>query len=90
MGICIFWQEENVMNSQKVKGCHFLSFRRKPESRENKTFWTPAFAGVTALRAFTKPLHVEPRQGKLLTDDRIRFPILQTERQGEQENHFFG
>ena len=30
----------------------FLSFRRKPESREEKDFWTPAFAGVTAEKAF--------------------------------------
>jgi len=27
----------------------FLSLRRKPESRNNKEFWTPAFAGVTTL-----------------------------------------
>jgi hypothetical protein len=25
----------------------FPSFRRKPESGKTKTFWTPAFAGVT-------------------------------------------
>jgi hypothetical protein len=28
-----------------------LSFRRKPESRENGHPWTPAFVGVTALMA---------------------------------------
>jgi hypothetical protein len=30
----------------------FSSFRRKPESRKNKHFWTQAFAGVTALKTF--------------------------------------
>jgi len=29
-----------------------LSFRRKPESRKNKQFWTPVFTGVTALMVF--------------------------------------
>jgi len=35
------------MTSQKVRKRPFLSFRRKPESRNTKNFWTPAFAGVT-------------------------------------------
>ena len=30
----------------------FSSFRRRPESRKTKDFWTPAFAGVTALMTF--------------------------------------
>jgi hypothetical protein len=30
----------------------FSSFRRKPESRRSNHFWTPAFAGVTALATF--------------------------------------
>jgi len=50
------------MRSGKVKKWSLLSFRRKPESRENKQFWTPApvpdldpgFAGVTALKTFYK------------------------------------
>jgi len=37
------------MASQEVPKPHFPSFRRKPESRKNKQFWTPAFAGVTVL-----------------------------------------
>jgi hypothetical protein len=28
------------------------SFRRKPESRKRKHFWTPVFTGVTAFMAF--------------------------------------
>jgi hypothetical protein len=32
----------------KIEERLFLSFRRKPESRKGKDFWTPAFAGVTA------------------------------------------
>jgi len=41
-----------MMDTQKVEKCPFLSFRRKPESRKTKSFWTPAFAGVTAWRTF--------------------------------------
>jgi len=29
-----------------------LSFRRKPDSSYFKTFWTPAFAGVTTIGTF--------------------------------------
>ena len=41
-----------------IKKHPFLSFRRKPESRNTKEFWTPAparlggFAGVTPLVTF--------------------------------------
>ncbi len=35
-----------------------MSFRRKPESSNSKDFWTPAFAGVTELRLFTKPSNI--------------------------------
>jgi len=37
------------------------SFRRKPESRNTKQFWSPAFAGVTALMTFYEVvgLHAE-------------------------------
>jgi hypothetical protein len=38
----------------KVEKWSLPSFRRKPESRKNKQFWTPAFAGVTALKTFYK------------------------------------
>ena len=37
----------------------FLSFRRKPESRNNNRFWTPAFAGVTALRHSNEIVNIE-------------------------------
>jgi hypothetical protein len=32
----------------KFEDRFILSFRRKPESRKNKQFWIPAFAGMTA------------------------------------------
>jgi len=35
------------MKLQKGEKGFFLSFRRKPESRKTKGFWTPASAGVT-------------------------------------------
>ncbi len=44
----------------------FLSFRRKPESRNNNRFWTPATlsrrkpgAGVTALRHSNEIVNIE-------------------------------
>jgi len=40
------------MLSEKVKKRPDSSFRRKPESRDFKKFWTPAFAGVTASETF--------------------------------------
>ena len=40
------------MNSQKVRKYPLLSFPRTRESREINHFWTPAFAGVTALEPF--------------------------------------
>jgi len=54
-----------MMDSQKVEKCPFLSFRRKPESRKTKSFWTPAGvypersgrAGVTAWRTFYKAIN---------------------------------
>jgi len=46
------------MNSQEVRKHLFLSFRRKPESRNTKNFWTPAFAGVTAWRTFCETVKV--------------------------------
>ena len=42
------FNQRKLINSQKVRKCSFPSFRRKPESRITKDFWTPAFAGVTA------------------------------------------
>jgi len=36
-----------------------LSFRRRPESRQNKDFWTPAFAGVTARETFYEVVKLE-------------------------------
>jgi hypothetical protein len=47
--------------AQKVGKRPFPSFRRKPESRKNKHFWTPAFAGVTALMTFYEPIKFERR-----------------------------
>ena len=52
----------------KVRKRPFLSFRRKPESRNTKNFWTPApvpdtdpgFAGVTAWRTFCETVKVVP------------------------------
>ena len=38
-------------DTEDAEGSFFTSFRRKPESRINEKFWTPAFAGVTALMA---------------------------------------
>jgi hypothetical protein len=51
-------------DTEDAEGRYFTSFRRKsldrlgtlslsngPESRINENFWTPAFAGVTALMA---------------------------------------
>jgi hypothetical protein len=38
-------------DTEDAEGSYFTSFRRKPESRINEKFWTPAFAGVTALMA---------------------------------------
>jgi hypothetical protein len=46
------------MNLQKAKECSFRSLRQTPESRKNKTSWTPAFNGVTALRAFYETFNV--------------------------------
>jgi len=37
----------------------FSSFRRKPESRNTKDFWTPAFAGVTTLMTFYEAVNLE-------------------------------
>jgi hypothetical protein len=41
-----------LMNSQEIRKRPFPSFRRKPESRNTKNLWTPAFAGVTAWGLF--------------------------------------
>jgi len=45
----------------KFKDRLILSFRRKPESRNKRQFWTPAFAGVTGFMALYEVvrLHVE-------------------------------
>ena len=56
----------NLMTSQKVGNHHIPSFRRKPESRKNKDFWTPvvdpafigASAGVTALMTFYETIKI--------------------------------
>jgi len=45
------------MVSQKVRNRPFLSFPRRRESRDFKKFWTPAFAGVTALKTFYEPIN---------------------------------
>jgi hypothetical protein len=37
---------------QEIRERPFLSFRRTPESRNAKPYWTPAFAGVTIWRTF--------------------------------------
>ena len=42
---------DKLVKSQRT---NLLSFRRKPESSHFNSFWTPAFAGVTGLRLFTK------------------------------------
>jgi len=47
------------MHSQKVRNSPFLSFRRRPESRKNKDFWTPAFAGVTARGTFYESIKLD-------------------------------
>ena len=59
------------MCSKKVGKCHFLSFRRKPESRKNNHFWTPAFAGVTALVTFYEA--VNPTKYKMVTVNLFSF-----------------
>ena len=38
-------------DTEDAEGSYFTSFRRKPESRINEKFWTPAFAGMTVLMA---------------------------------------
>jgi hypothetical protein len=56
--------------SQKVKKWPFLSFRRKPESKKNMHFGTPAGvypersrrAGVTALMTFYETVKIEERK----------------------------
>jgi len=40
------------MHPRNGPSAPFSSFRRKPESRNNEHFWTPAFAGVTVHLAF--------------------------------------
>jgi len=54
------------LNSQQVrKGC-LWSFRRKPESRQFRVFWTPApvpdhdpgSSGVTNQKAFYEPVEI--------------------------------
>jgi len=50
--------------SQKVRNCHFSSFRRKPESSEFsdlQTVWTPAFAGVTTSYDFVNHIDIKKR-----------------------------
>jgi hypothetical protein len=42
---------DESVKSQKID---LLSFRRKPESIHFNSFWTPAFAGVTGWKLFTK------------------------------------
>ena len=37
----------------------FMSFRRKPESRSTKEFWTPAFAGETAWSTFYEFINLD-------------------------------
>jgi hypothetical protein len=51
-----------------------LSFRRKPESRIFRTFWTPAFAGVTLFNRF--------EIGSLLKDN-LNHPSLHTKKAGK-------
>jgi|GEM_PF-4997226 len=46
------------MSSQKFEKPRFSLFRRKPESSQFKGFWTPAFAGVTALRIFYETVNL--------------------------------
>ena len=46
------------MSSEKARNYLFLSFPRKRESREINHFWTPAFAGVTALETFYETIKV--------------------------------
>jgi len=48
---------EDIFHRNDRKG-RFPSFRRKPESRNNKHFWTPASAGVTALMTFYEAIKV--------------------------------
>jgi hypothetical protein len=36
-----------------------MSFRRKPESRSTKEFWTPAFAGETAWSTFYEFINLD-------------------------------
>jgi hypothetical protein len=38
-----------------------MSFRRKPESSYFKTFWTPAFAGVTSQLTFYETIKWKAR-----------------------------
>jgi hypothetical protein len=54
-GVMESWYHPILLLSQKLANSPFLSFRRKPESRNTKEFWTPAFAGVTVGRLFVKP-----------------------------------
>jgi hypothetical protein len=35
-----------------------------PESRKNKHFWTPAFAGVPALMTFCEAVNFRRKEGK--------------------------
>ena len=51
--------------SQKAEKHSFLSFRRKPESRNSNDFWTPATlprrkpgAGVTVRRTFEETITI--------------------------------
>ena len=69
----------------KAEKMSFPSFRRKPESREVKKLWTPAFAGVTAFGVFYEtihigsartrvprfPSHLSPRQPGRASSDRL-------------------
>jgi len=54
----LFTRLSKLMNSQKVRKHPFSSFPRTRESRKINHFWTPAFAGVTALETFYETINI--------------------------------
>ncbi|MBW2119331.1 MAG: hypothetical protein JRH09_15610, partial [Deltaproteobacteria bacterium] len=54
----------NIDELIKVRKHPFSSFPRKRESRKIKHFWTPAFAGVTALETFYECIIIDPKRKK--------------------------
>ena len=58
VSLCPIFFTPRMMLSQKVRNRLFLSFPRRRESSIFGLFWTPASAGVTAMRTFYETIKI--------------------------------